>query len=99
MLEAKKLKPRNHGVPESRSFLVRFRRTYVLKTIFFSSHCSFEARLEREERKVSISLPKIQIDYLGFLALINFNSEYIELPFLLVNHGHHRMKVYLLNKL
>ena len=32
MLERKKLKSRSHGVPESRSFLVRYRRTYVLKT-------------------------------------------------------------------
>ena len=32
MLGRKKLKYRSHGVPESRSFLVRYRRTYVLKT-------------------------------------------------------------------
>ena len=30
VLERKKLKSRNPGVPESRSFLVRYRRTYVL---------------------------------------------------------------------
>ena len=33
MLERKKLKSRSHGVSESRSFLVRYRRTYVLKNI------------------------------------------------------------------
>ena len=31
MLERKKLKSRNHGVSESLSFLVRNRRTYVVK--------------------------------------------------------------------
>ena len=41
VLERKKLKSRNHGIPErrnpgmteSRSFLVRYRRTYVLNNI------------------------------------------------------------------
>ena len=38
MLERKKLKFRNHGIPESRSFLVRYRRTYVLKNrVLFES--------------------------------------------------------------
>ena len=31
MLERKKIKSRNHGVSESRSFLLRYIRTYVLK--------------------------------------------------------------------
>ena len=30
VLERKKLKSRNHGITELRSFLVRYRRTYVL---------------------------------------------------------------------
>ena len=30
VLERKKLKSRNHGISESWSFLVRYRRTYVL---------------------------------------------------------------------
>ena len=30
MLERKKLKSRNHGIPESQSLEVRYRRTYVL---------------------------------------------------------------------
>ena len=33
MLERKKLKSRSPGVSESRSFLVRYRRTYVLNYI------------------------------------------------------------------
>jgi hypothetical protein len=34
MLGRKKLKSRSPVVPESRSFLVRYRRTYVLKNTF-----------------------------------------------------------------
>ena len=38
MLERKKLKSSNHGVPKSRSFLVRYRRTYVLKNYTFHAN-------------------------------------------------------------
>ena len=76
-------------VQKSRSFLVRYKRPYVLKTIFFVS--LFLRITLRKKRKVSISLPKI--DYLGFTNNFEF-----ELPFLLVNHDQHRIKVNLLNK-
>ena len=35
MLERKKVKSWSHGVPESWSFLVKYRRTYVLKKFLY----------------------------------------------------------------
>ena len=49
MLERKKIKSRNHGVLESRSFLVRYRRTHVLNNYkYYVSLYSWQSTKSRE---------------------------------------------------
>ena len=52
VLEGKKLKSRSHRVTESRSFLVRYRRTYVLKNRDRESEIEEEIDRQTEERMI-----------------------------------------------
>ena len=65
---------RNPGIPESRSFLVRYRRTYVLKnilTLSFDLSLTTESNIEPKDVLLSLLLDLL----VGDKTLINIMKE------------------------